>query len=75
METMCGKERIRMRKICLGQSIQGASHKRTGKECQDFFKVDVQKDYIILAVADGHGINPVLTAGLVQFLLQMCFTM
>ena len=55
METMCGKERIQMRKICLGQSIQGASHKRTGKECQDFFKVDVQKDYIILAVADGHG--------------------
>ena len=44
-----------MRKICLGQSIQGASHKRTGKECQDFFKVDVQKEYIILAVADGHG--------------------
>lgn len=55
METMCGKERIRMRKICLGQSIQGASHKRNGKECQDFFKVDVQKEYIILAVADGHG--------------------
>ncbi len=55
MVMMYGKEHILMRKICLGQSVQGASHKRTGKECQDFFKVDVQNDYIILAVADGHG--------------------
>lgn len=44
-----------MRKICLGQSVQGASHKRTGKECQDFFKADVQEEYIILSIADGHG--------------------
>lgn len=39
-----------------GESVQGASHKRSGKECQDSFKaVEKDKDTVILAVADGHG--------------------
>lgn len=39
-----------------GTSVQGASHMRSGKECQDSLK-KVVKDSgtVILAVADGHG--------------------
>lgn len=39
-----------------GASVQGASHIRSGRECQDSFK-KVVKDSgtVILAVADGHG--------------------
>lgn len=39
-----------------GASVQGASHMRSGKECQDSLK-KVVKDSgtVILAVADGHG--------------------
>lgn len=39
-----------------GESVQGASHIRSGKECQDSLK-KVEKDAstVILAVADGHG--------------------
>ena len=39
----------------IGTSVQGASHKRTGKECQDSNKSVVLGDIVILAVADGHG--------------------
>ena len=39
-----------------GESVQGASHVRTGKECQDSLKrVEKDGDTVILAVADGHG--------------------
>ncbi|MDE7283266.1 MAG: protein phosphatase 2C domain-containing protein, partial [Lachnospiraceae bacterium] len=39
-----------------GESVQGASHIRSGKECQDSLKkVERDKDTVILAVADGHG--------------------
>lgn len=39
-----------------GESVQGASHIRSGKECQDSMKkVERDKDTVILAVADGHG--------------------
>lgn len=40
-----------------GVSVQGASHKRTGKECQDSCKSLGQGQISILAVADGHGSN------------------
>jgi len=39
----------------IGMSVQGASHKRAGKECQDINKHLVLGDAVILAVADGHG--------------------
>lgn len=39
-----------------GESVQGASHIRSGKECQDSLKkVEKDEDTAILAVADGHG--------------------
>lgn len=39
-----------------GKSVQGASHIRNGKECQDSMKsVERDADTVILAVADGHG--------------------
>lgn len=45
-----------MRRSVFGASVQGASHIRSGKECQDSLK-KVVKDSgaVILAVADGHG--------------------
>ena len=46
-----------MKETCFGESVQGASHKKTGKECQDYYKKTVEKEYTILAVADGHGSN------------------
>lgn len=39
-----------------GESVQGASHIRMGKECQDSLKkVEKDENTVILAVADGHG--------------------
>ncbi len=39
-----------------GESVQGASHIRNGKECQDSLKkVEKDENTVILAVADGHG--------------------
>ena len=45
-----------MNRIVFGNSVQGASHKRIDKECQDSKKHLICKDgTIIMAVADGHG--------------------
>lgn len=39
-----------------GASVQGASHIRSGRECQDSLKkVSMDSGAVILAVADGHG--------------------
>jgi hypothetical protein len=39
----------------IGASVQGASHRRVGKECQDSHKYYVADGVMILAAADGHG--------------------
>jgi serine/threonine protein phosphatase PrpC len=45
-----------MRQYVFGESVQGASHKRTGVECQDSIgKIECDDGTLILAVADGHG--------------------
>ena len=45
-----------MKQAVFGKSVQGASHIRSGTECQDSYKRIVLDDgTIILAVADGHG--------------------
>ena len=45
-----------MRQNVFGRSVQGASHIRSGTECQDSYKKKVCDDgTIILSVADGHG--------------------
>ena len=45
-----------MKQSVFGKSVQGASHIRSGTECQDNYKRIVLNDgTIILAVADGHG--------------------
>ena len=45
-----------MTRSVFGESVQGASHVRSGKECQDSLKkIEKDKDTVILAVADGHG--------------------
>ena len=42
--------------IVFGESVQGASHKRSELECQDSYKrVEFNDGTAILAVADGHG--------------------
>lgn len=46
-----------MKETCFGESIQGASHKKIGRECQDYYKKAIEENYTILAVADGHGSN------------------
>ena len=39
-----------------GESVQGASHIRSGRECQDSLKkLEKDENTVILAVADGHG--------------------
>ncbi|GHV31355.1 hypothetical protein FACS1894167_13610 [Synergistales bacterium] len=40
-----------------GESVQGASHKRSGKECQDSNRGFSLGQASILSVADGHGSN------------------
>ena len=45
-----------MKPIVFGTSVQGASHIRSGVECQDSCKKQILDDgTVILAVADGHG--------------------
>ena len=45
-----------MRQYVFGRSVQGASHIRSGVECQDSLKRVILDDgAVILAVADGHG--------------------
>ena len=45
-----------MTRRVFGESVQGASHIRTGRECQDSLKkVEKDENTLILAVADGHG--------------------
>lgn len=43
-------------RVVFGESVQGASHKQLGLECQDSFRIkDVSGGALVLAVADGHG--------------------
>ena len=45
-----------MTRSVFGESVQGASHVRSGKECQDSLKkIEKDENTVILAVADGHG--------------------
>lgn len=45
-----------MKRSIFGTSVQGASHIRSGTECQDSYKKLICEDgSIIMAVADGHG--------------------
>ena len=45
-----------MTRNVFGESVQGASHLRNGKECQDSLKkIEKDDNTVILAVADGHG--------------------
>lgn len=45
-----------MTRSVFGESVQGASHIRNGKECQDSLKkIEKNENTVILAVADGHG--------------------
>ena len=45
-----------MMRSVFGESVQGASHIRNGRECQDSLKkVEKDENTVILAVADGHG--------------------
>ena len=45
-----------MKRTIFAQSVQGASHKRVNRECQDSYKKREYDDgTVVLAVADGHG--------------------
>ena len=45
-----------MKRMIFGESVQGASHKRVDKECQDSFKkIEYDDGTVIMAIADGHG--------------------
>lgn len=45
-----------MKRVIIGRSVQGASHKRDGRECQDSCKkIEFNDGTVVLAVADGHG--------------------
>ncbi|MDE6662778.1 MAG: protein phosphatase 2C domain-containing protein [Lachnospiraceae bacterium] len=47
---------LHMTRRVFGESVQGASHIRNGRECQDSLKkVEKDENTLILAVADGHG--------------------
>ena len=49
-------ESANMKINILGKSVEGASHKRAGKECQDNHKfLEKMGNVVILAAADGHG--------------------
>lgn len=57
MKEMFGKKEVPAvnRKI-YGESVQGASHIRSGIVCQDSYKkVELSEDMMLIAVADGHG--------------------
>lgn len=45
-----------MARYVFGKSVKGASHVRSGMPCQDSFKIqEISDNFLILAVADGHG--------------------
>ena len=45
-----------MKRMVFGESVQGASHKRVDKECQDSFKkLEYDDGTVIMAIADRHG--------------------
>lgn len=45
-----------MKQMVFGESVQGASHKRADKACQDSFKkLEYDDGTVIMAIADGHG--------------------
>ncbi len=45
-----------MARSIYGRSVKGASHVRSGTQCQDSYRIDeTSKDISIIAVADGHG--------------------
>ena len=45
-----------MKHSIISERVQGASHKRVDKICQDnYFRKEIGEDITILAVADGHG--------------------
>lgn len=47
---------LHMIRRVFGESVQGASHIRNDKECQDSLKkIEKDENTVILAVADGHG--------------------
>lgn len=47
---------VNNRLYVIGACVKGASHKLNGKPCQDNIKYKfIEKDTVILAVADGHG--------------------
>lgn len=47
---------LHMVRSVFGECVQGASHVRSGKECQDSLKkIEKDQNTVILAVADGHG--------------------
>lgn len=53
---MSGRKDVHMIRNVFGASVQGASHIRSGRECQDSFKkLEKDQDAVILSVADGHG--------------------
>lgn len=50
------KEGLRMKWNIIGRSVCGASHVRSGIECQDSLRrIELPDGTVILAVADGHG--------------------
>lgn len=56
--TTYGKRGVPMNRIVFGESVQGASHIRVDKECQDSCKkIDFAENIAIISVADGHGSN------------------
>jgi len=44
-----------MKRQVFATSVQGASHKRVGKECQDNNRIELSDEITFIAVADGHG--------------------
>jgi serine/threonine protein phosphatase PrpC len=50
----CGRERAVIYRV-FGESVRGASHIRSNRECQDWNKKIIGENYVIMAVADGHG--------------------
>lgn len=39
----------------IGCCVRGSAHIRAGTVCQDYYKIIKQPDYLLVAVADGHG--------------------
>ena len=56
-----------------GESVQGASHIRSGVICQDSYKqVQVSDDVALITVADGHGSASCPHSRLARKLRPMC---